>query len=102
MGPGGKVQRVDQHLPGGRGIGGAVVDRAIIVLDLLDRDDVRRVQIVGDGVGDGGEAGGAVARIEIVDVERGQVVFRVGETGDRFYIVETGAVVVDLGRSCVS
>nr|MBA3842707.1 cyclic nucleotide-binding domain-containing protein [Actinomycetota bacterium] len=32
-----------------------------------------------------------------LEVARGQVVFRAGEIGDRFYIVETGALVIDLG-----
>ena len=47
----------------GRGVAGAVV-----VLNLLQRDDVRRLEAVDDLVGDGREARGRIERVEVLGV----------------------------------
>ena len=52
------------------GIDDAVVGGAVVVLDLLEREDVRRAQVVDDQAGERLELRRGVARVEVLDVER--------------------------------
>jgi hypothetical protein len=57
----------DEHVPGVGGVRRAAVGRAVVVLDLLDRDQVRRPKVVQDQVRVSSECV-SVARVEVLDV----------------------------------
>ena len=67
----------------------AVVGRAVVVLDLLERDDVGRAEVVDDQAGEPVELRLRVARVEVLDVER----------RDRELVRRRGAS-VDLAARC--
>src|SRR5439155_27142323 len=69
----------------GGGINGAVVGRAVVVLDFLDGDEVGRLHVVDNERREVVELRGAVARIEVLHVERGDRQFINGrDDGDLF------------------
>src|SRR5205814_8793846 len=66
----GGADRRDQRADRGRWIDDAVVSSSIVVLDLLDRDEVRGLHVVYDQCSERVELRRTVARIEVLHVER--------------------------------
>src|ERR671919_717243 len=65
----GRLDRGDERLPRDRRVRRAAVGLPVVVLHLLDRDQVGRAEMVDDQVRVAGK-GGAVTRVEILDVVR--------------------------------
>ena len=68
-GAAGDDHRVAKHRERGRGVDDAVVDRAVVVLDLLEREKVWRSQVVDDDRGKRCELGGPQPGIEFSRVK---------------------------------
>ncbi len=71
-GAAGRLDGVDQQAPRLRRADGPVVGGAVVVLDLLDGDQVGRAQVVDDHVGERRELRRRIARVQVLDVERGR------------------------------
>ena len=69
--PSRRRDRRDQQLQGRAGIHHAVVRRPVVVLDLLDCEDVRRLQPLDHDLGQRRKLRGPIRRIEILGVESG-------------------------------
>ncbi len=66
--PEARLDGVDQHLQGRCGRGRQIVGGAVVVLNLLQRQDVRRLEVGHDLLRQRVELGRAVGGIEVLDV----------------------------------
>ena len=65
------LDRRDETANGQRGVDGGGVRRSVVVLDLLDRDEVRGAQVCHHEAGERVELGLRIAGVEVLDVEGG-------------------------------